>query len=159
MSRAFECLPAWKLNNPKFENDAIDLWADTRRLRAGVSPQERAKQLAAVAYAGDRLIAVTTGAVVHYPPLRQNFAFMRLLVRPDAEKTGVVVPLTFCFRETLRQWSRENPSAQVAGYAAVITNKGYGTRGVLNAGLTLVDYTPEGHQVRVCWWDHVRLPV
>lgn len=67
---------------------------------------------------------------------------------------GVVVPLTFAFRETLRQWSIENPAEKVAGYAAILTNHHYGARGVLNAGLTLIDHTPEGHQIRVCWWDH-----
>lgn len=67
---------------------------------------------------------------------------------------GVVVPLTFAFRETLRQWSIENLAEKVAGYAAILTNHHYGARGVLNAGLTLTDHTPEGHQIRVCWWDH-----
>ena len=159
MSMQFECVPAWKQNNPKFEQDAIAMWAETGRLLQKHSPEERAKELAVLAYSDGRLIGITTAIVGLYPALRQKFAFMRLLLRPEAEKSGVVVPLTFAFRETLRQWSEDNPAEKVAGYAAVLSNARYGNRGVLNAGLTLVGHSPEGHQVRVCWWDHFRLDV
>ncbi|MDO8290102.1 MAG: hypothetical protein Q7T44_12865 [Parvibaculum sp.] len=150
-------LPAWKLENPKFERDAIEMWKETGRLMPGVSAEARAKELVAVAYSGDRLVAISTAQIHIYEPLRQRFAFMRLLVRPEAEKSGLVVPLTFLFRESLRQWSLANPQAEVAGYAAVIANQGYGARPVLNAGLTLVGYTDKGSQIRVCWWDHFKL--
>mgnify|MGYP003641982479 FL=1 len=159
MSIQFECVSAWKQNNPKFEQDAIAMWAETGRLLPKHSPEDRAKELAVLAYAEGRLVGITTCVITFYPPLRQKFAFMRLLLRPEVEKSGVVVPLTFAYRETLRQWSLENPAEKVAGYGAVITNRGYGARGVLNAGLTLVNHTPEGSQVRVFWWDHFRLDI
>lgn len=151
--------PAWKLENAQFERDAIEMWTETGRLLPGVSAQARSKELAAVAYSGSRLVGISTAQVLMHEPLRQRFAFMRLLIRPEAEKSGLVVPLTFLFRETLRQWSIDNPQAEVAGYAAVIANHGYGARPVLNAGLTLVGYTDKGSQIRVHWWDHFRLAV
>ena len=151
-------LPAWKLENPQFERDAIAMWTETGRV-PGVAAQARSKELAALAYSGSRLVGISTAQVLMHEPLRQRFAFMRLMIRPEAEKSGLVVPLTFLFRETLRQWSLDNPQADVAGYAAVIANRGYGQRPVLNAGLTLVGYTDKGSQVRVHWWDHFRLAV
>lgn len=150
-------LPAWRLNNPAYERDAIALWTDTKRLMPNVSVEERARELAAVAYVGDELVAVSTCQLEYYEPLRQRFAFMRLMVRPSAEKSGHVVPLTFCFRETLRQWSLANPQERLAGYGAYLANRNYGERPVLNAGLTLVGYSATGGQVRVCWWDHFHL--
>jgi hypothetical protein len=150
-------LPAWKLENPQYERDAIEMWKETGRLNPGVSAELRSKGLVALAYSGKRLVGISTAQVLMHEPLRQRFAFMRLMIRPEAEKSGLVVPLTFLFRETLREWSLANPQADVAGYAAVIANRGYGARPVLNAGLTLVGHTEKGSQIRVQWWDHFRL--
>ncbi|MGV8995414.1 MAG: hypothetical protein ACOH12_00520 [Parvibaculaceae bacterium] len=150
-------VPAWKLENQQYEQDAKEMWAETGRLMPGVAADMRAKELVALAYSGPRLVGISTAQVLLHEPLRQRFAFMRLMVRPEAEKSGLVVPLTFLFRETLRLWSIANPQEQVAGYAAVISNQNYGARPVLNAGLTLVGHTDKGSQIRVHWWDHYRL--
>lgn len=150
---------AWRRNDPAIERDAIALWTEMKVLPPNIRPEERAKELVAVAYDGDRLIAVTTAQIHLHAPVRQRFAFMRLLVRPEAEKSGLAVPLTVACREELREWSLANPHEQVAGYAAVITAAGYGAKPVLNAGLTLVGYTPDGHQIRTYWWDHFKIPV
>ncbi|MGV8995415.1 MAG: hypothetical protein ACOH12_00525 [Parvibaculaceae bacterium] len=160
-SNGVSYLPAWRLDSARYEADAIAMWSEMGALGAGVRPEERAKELAALAYRNGQLIGITTAVLHHYPPLRQRFAFMRMLLRPDAAQDGIDVPLAVEFRETLRQWSRDNPSELVAGCGAIVlagTEK-YAERPVLETGLALAGYTDEGHQVRVFWWDHFRIPV
>tara|TARA_R110000868_G_scaffold207948_3_gene457072 strand:- start:8020 stop:8502 length:483 start_codon:yes stop_codon:yes gene_type:complete len=150
---------AWQRNDPKLEADAIAMWSDMGVLHPSVSPEQRAKQLVTLAYVGDRLIGITTAEVSRHEPVRQNIAFMRLLLRPETERQGIAVPITIAMRETLREWSAANPAAQIAGCGIIITAKGYGAQPVLPAGLALAGYTPEGLQIRLYWWDHFRLPV
>jgi hypothetical protein len=150
---------AWRRNDPQIERDAVAMWNEMRILPPNVRPEDRARELVSVAYAGDRIVGITTATLQTYQPVRQRFAFIRILMRPEAEKSGVSVPLTVACREELREWSVANPQEQVAGYAAIITAAGYGAKPVLPAGLTVVGYTPDGHQIRLYWWDHFRLPV
>jgi hypothetical protein len=159
LSHDVRYVPAWQLSDPKLEGDAIAMWREMRILPHNQSAEARAKELVSLAYMGDRLVGITTAVIGHYAPVRQRFAFMRLLIRPEAEKSGIAVPFTVFFREVLREWALAHPEEQLAGYGAYITVKGYGHQPVLPAGLALVGYTDEGYQVRLCWWDHFRIPV
>ena len=154
-----EYVPAWRRDDRRLEADAIEMWSEMGALGSGINPQARAKELAALAYRNGRLIGITTAVLQTYESLRQRFAFMRILMRPSAAEAGVAAPLTVQFSETLRRWSKDNPQEQVAGYAALVGAGPYTPMPVLPAGLTLVGYTDEGHQVRVFWWDHFRIPV
>lgn len=159
MSGNIRYVGAWQRNDPALERDAIAMWTEMKILPPSVRPEDRAKQLVALAYADDRLVGITTAEIQPFAPVRQRFAFMRILMRPEAEKSGISVPLTVACREELRDWSAANPQEQVAGYAAIITAAGYGKKPVLPAGLTLVGYTPDGHQIRIYWWDHFRISI
>lgn len=150
---------AWRRRNPALERDAIAMWTEMKVLPAGVRPEDRAKELCALAYDGDRLVGITTAQIQPYAPVRQRFAWGRILLRPDVEKSGLVVPLTIAMREELREWSVANPAEQVAGFAIVLTAAGYGASPVTAAGLALAGYSPEGHQIRLYWWDHFRIPI
>lgn len=151
-------VPAWKRGDTRLERDALAMWRDMGVMPQGMKPEERLKELVVLAYKGERLVGITSADVRPYAPLRQRFAFMRLLMRSDAAGSGLAVPLTVQLREVLRQWSKDNPEEQLAGYGAFVSDKAYMATPVLPAGLTLVGYTPEGHQVRVFWWDHFRTP-
>lgn len=149
---------AWRRNDPKLEADAIAMWNEMGVLHPNVRPEQRAKELVTLAYIGDRLVGITTAEITPYAPVRQRFAFGRILLRPEVEKQGIVVPLTLAMREELREWSKANPHEQVAGFAIIITAARYGDKPVTAAGLALAGYTDDGFQVRLYWWDHFRLP-
>jgi hypothetical protein len=150
---------AWRRNDPKLQGDAIAMWTELAVLHPSVRPEQRARELVTLAYAGDRLIGITTAEIQTYAPVRQRFAFARILIRPEMERAGLAVPLTIACREDLREWSQANPHEQVAGMAAVITARGYGNKPVTPAGLALAGYSDDGFQVRLYWWDHFRLPL
>jgi len=159
MPEEFRYEKAWLLNNEKIASEAIALWSEFNILPRNVNPADRARELITVAYDGDRMVGVTTGEVTYYEPVRQKFVFMRIFIHPDYEKGGVSVPLTIAAREDLRQWSIDNPNLKIAGYGAVITAPGYGEKPYLPAGLYPVGYTPDGHQIRLYWFEHFRLPL
>lgn len=152
-------IAAWRRDDPRLQADAMKMWAEMGVLAPGVSPEARAKELVALAYHNGRLIGITTTTLHVYPPLRQRFAFMRMLMRPDVAESGVAVSLTIKFAEVMRLWSRANPEEQVAGFAALVPQGIYSGTTILPTGLTLVGYTDEGYQVRVFWWDHFRIPI
>ncbi|MBI1260818.1 MAG: hypothetical protein GC184_03755 [Rhizobiales bacterium] len=149
----------WKNPNPKVTKDAIALWTELKMLPRNVTPEDRAAELVSVAYVGDRLAGVTTATIHYYEPVRQLFAFLRILIHPDFEKGGVSVPLTIAAREDLRQWSIDHPEQNVAGAAFIITAAGYGEATYTPAGFYLGGYSPQGHQVRLYWWEHYKLPL
>jgi hypothetical protein len=159
MSEDIRYVAAWRRNDPKIERDAVAMWNEMRILPPNVRPEERAKELVTVAYAGERIVGITTASLQAYQPVRQRFAWGRILLRPEVEKTGLVVPLTIAMREELREWSVANPAERVAGFAIVLTAPGYGAAPVIAAGLALAGYSAEGHQIRLYWWDHFRIPV
>ena len=150
---------AWRRNDPKLEADAKAMWRETGALVPDVNPDARARELAALAYRGDRLVGITSADLQVYPPLRQRFAFVRLLLRPDVSFDAVAVSFVLHVQEALRQWSFANPQESVAGYAALTLPSAPAADPVMPTGLTLVGYTPDGYQVRVFWWDHFRIPV
>ncbi|MDO8290104.1 MAG: hypothetical protein Q7T44_12875 [Parvibaculum sp.] len=152
-------VPAWKRNDPKLQADALALWQELRMLPPDIDLVQRATQLVVSAYIGARLVGVTTAEVQTHPPVRQRFAFGRILLRPEVEKAGIVVPMTIAMREELREWSKANPQKKVAGFAIAISAKGYGKTPVTAAGLVHAGYNADGQQVRLYWWDHYRLPV
>lgn len=159
MSQEFRYEKAWLLNNENFAKEAIALWTQNNALPRVVKGEDRARQLITVAYDGDKMVGVTTGEVNYYEPVRQKFVFMRIFIHPDYEKGGVSVPLTIAAREELRQWAIDNPDQKIAGYGAIITAPGYGEKPYLPAGLIPVGYTPSGHQIRLYWFEHFRLPL
>lgn len=159
MTDNLRLVPAWKRNDPKLQADAVAMWQELKMLPAEINLAERAKELVVLAYIGARLVGVTTAEVQTHKPVRQRFAFGRILLRPEAEKAGLVVPMTIAMREELREWSKANPHEQVAGFAIAISAKGYGKTPVTAAGLVHAGYNADGQQVRLYWWDHYRLPV
>lgn len=150
---------AWKQGDARLEGDVMAMWRDMGLMPQGGRPEERLRELVVLAYKGERLVGITSADVKPYAPLRQRFAFMRLLMRAEAAGSGLAVSLTVQLREVLRRWAFDNPQEQLAGYGAVIGEKVYMADPVLASGLTVVGYTPEGHQVRIFWWDHFRIPV
>lgn len=151
-------VPAWKRNDPKLEADAVSMWQEMAALPANINLEQRAKELVVLAYIGERLVGVTTAEVQTHPPVRQRFAFGRILLRPEVGKAGIAVPMTIAMREELREWSKANLQEKVAGFAIAISAKGYGKTPVTAAGLMHAGYNADGQQVRLYWWDHYRLP-
>ena len=151
-------VPAWKRNDARLEADAVTMWRTLGVLPPDINLEQRAKELCVQAYVGERLIAITTADIQFHAPVRQRFAFGRIFIHPEFERSGLALAQTISMREELREWSKANPHEQVAGWAIAISAKGYGRTPVTSSGLVHGGYNADGQQVRLYWWDHFRLP-
>ena len=154
---------AWKNPDPALATRIQKFWDLEVPLPPDVDPAVRLKEVCAVALERDRVVGLTTALVGHYEPLRCNFAFYRCAVATDYRRGNVATHLTFESFKFLSQWSEVNQHLHVKGLLAVIQAEPlrkfqeqpiWEYRG---KRMYFVGYAPAGHQVRVAWFDRVRL--
>lgn len=149
---------AWQKRDAALERDAVSLWRKHNILPAGVTPEDRVGEICCLAYDGEQLAAISTIDVRSWPPLRgKRFGFLRVFTSPDYEGQEISIGLAKACRRILEDWSIARPAEQLAGMAAIYQSPKYGKYPVGKSGLTLVGFTPEGHQVVLVWFNH--LPV
>lgn len=158
---AFDVRVAWRRDDPQIEADAIAMWARPGVLAEGAKPEERAKQLVAAAYSGERIAAVATAVVEEVKFLRARFLVLRSMTAPEFRRSHAQVALGIPSITTLTDWARVHPEEKVAGMIAFVEAGAWGEAARMPVGpffgWTLVAYTGDGKQVRVIWFDHYRL--
>ena len=152
-------VPAWKKNDPRLEQDAIDLWTKLDALTPDTNPKTHSKMLSVVAYDGEAVVALSTLDVRYFEQLRQKFAFIDILVEPSNRMQKISVDMMRQTRAVIEAYALERPEERLAGMAAVFKKKGIGRMPIGTGGRTvLVGYTEEGYQLRVAWFDHFTVP-
>ena len=155
-----ELRSAWHREEPDLARDAMEFWQRLGILPPDVTPEDRARELAACAYRGGRLVGVTTATISPYPPLRARFAFMRVAVAPEERRSLASTALSVFTRDILERWSAEHPEQRVLGMAAIIESADLRQRQRdpvwENTRLNLVGFLGDGRQVRVAWFAHAR---
>tara|TARA_R110000868_G_scaffold334571_1_gene595293 strand:- start:307 stop:798 length:492 start_codon:yes stop_codon:yes gene_type:complete len=150
---------AWRQNDPKLEQDAIALWTELSALPKGQSPDERAKELSVVAYEDGKVIALTTMIVQRLQQVRQDFAFVRVLVAPSHRLQSLSTDLMRESRKVIEAYALAHQEEKLAGMGAVFQAPGLGKNPIgIGGGTVLVGYTDEGYQVRIAWFDHFKVP-
>jgi hypothetical protein len=156
-----EFVSVWKRNDEKIGKDAIAFWRDLRVLPPGVAPEQRVGELCAAAYAGDKLIGVSTVSLGQLPTVRCRVGFFRCSVNPAHIHRRIAWRLLKYSRELLEQWSKCHPNEKVLGMAAILENPNFdllGTRPIWRGSdLTLIGYNQLGQQIRLAWFDHARM--
>ena len=151
---------AWRREDPELVRDAIAFWERLAILPPDVTPEDRARELAAGAYRDGRLVGVTTATISSYPPLRAKFAFMRVAVGPEERRSLASTALTVFTRDIVEQWSADHPEERVLGLAAIIESEDLRQRQRdpvwENTRLNLVSFLRDGRQIRVAWFAHAR---
>jgi GNAT superfamily N-acetyltransferase len=158
---AFDVRPAWRRGDAAIERDAIDFWKRTGLLPDDVDPADRAGELVAVAYSGDRVIGATTATINNYGPLRARFAFLRGAVDPEFRRRQVGRTLLQFSRPLLEQWSAEHPEEKVLGLGSIVEGTEFAALRQFpvspDGQLILVGYLDDGRQIRVSWFAHARV--
>ena len=157
----FDVRIAWQRNDAAIEADAIEMWAGLGILPDEVRPEDRAKQLVAAAYSGERLAAVCTAVIEPIDFLRARFLVMRSMTHPDFRRTHAQIALALPVKAMLEEWAKANPAEEVAGVIGFVEPGAWGAFAQLPVApiwaWTLVAYTHDGHQVRAVWFDHYRI--
>jgi GNAT superfamily N-acetyltransferase len=153
--------PAWRRRDPTIEADAIDFWTRLNLLPPKVDPEQRARELAAVAYVGDRIAGVTTVALARVEQVRARLGLLRGAVDPEFRRRHVGLALLFFTRALIERWSMEHPHERVAGLGAVIQNPDLAAWEKQpywpKSRFGLIGFAPDGNQIRVSWFEDFRL--
>ena len=157
MSEA-EYVVAWKKDDPQIAADAIAVWNSTNSLPADINPEDRAKELCALAYINGEVAGISTIAIRPYMPLgNRRFGFLRVFTLPRFEQQSIAIGLAITCRDALRQWSIDNPAEKLYGMAAIYQSDKLGHYPIGESGLMLIGYGPNKEQIRVVWFNHLHL--
>ena len=161
MSDSVTLVPAWRRNDPKIAGDAKNFWLKLRVL-SPAAVEQRVRELCAAAYVGDELVGVSTMELGQSPLLRCRVGFFRCLADPVYHHRRLASRLTKYSRALLEQWSKENPSEKVLAMVAILESPNFdrlAKRPMWHADVDywLIGYTPNGHQIRLTWFEHARL--
>jgi hypothetical protein len=161
MAPGFEFRPAWRLNDPQIEKDAIEFWNRLGILPRNVKPEERVKELTAVAYRDGRVVGVHTARLGRLDQVRARLAMLRSAVDPDCRRTRVSFALTLYTRALLERWANEHPEERLAGLGAILESRELAGRGNEpywpTTRFILSGFMPDGRQLRVSWFEDFRL--
>ncbi|MEA3015069.1 MAG: hypothetical protein QOD42_3614 [Sphingomonadales bacterium] len=160
LAPGFDLRPAWRLGDEAIERDAIDFWTRTGILPAGVTPQERARELVAVVYKEGSMIGVLTAQVGRLAQVRARLAFVRGAVDPEYRRGHIGLVMYLYARDLLERWSAAHPEERLAGVGAFVESNELSERAKSGNGPTrlgLIGFTPDGRQIRVCWFRDFRL--
>jgi hypothetical protein len=157
----FDVRIAWRLDDPQIEADALDFWKRLGRLPAGIRPEDRAKELIAVAYKDGRIVSVTSAELRWIAELRARFAVGRAATDPEHRRSGAQLALAVPTRETLERWAIDHPEEKLAGRIGYLDQNEWGDDLIKTpvwptSRLMLAGYAADGRQVRVQWFEHFR---
>lgn len=153
---------AWQRGDWKLAADAKLFWQELGLISAE-ERERRAPELCSIAYAGGKVIGVTTVTLTHYAPLRSRFAFFRCAVAPEYRRHYLATFLTRHSLTTMETFALENPGEKLQGLACILQAHELMSKGVYpqwadwNIHLNLVGFTQRGEQVRVAWFRQAKL--
>jgi hypothetical protein len=157
---AFDVRLAWRRGDPAIEADAVDFWNRLGLLPPGVRPEDRASELIAAAYSGDRLVAVATATIEWIAPFGVNLAVIRGATDPEFRRSRAQLALAAPSRAALIDWSMAHPEERLAGAIAFVEGGEWGDFAKVpvwpGSGLAHAGYDDLGRQVRIAWFEHFR---
>ena len=161
LAPGYDLQPAWRLGDRQIEADAVAFWNRLGILPAEVKAEERARELAAVAYHDGRIVGVQTAVPARLDIVRARLAMVRSAVDPEHRRSHVGMALAVFARDLLEQWSKDHPEERLAGLGAVIEGPNLFERAREpfwpQTRFGVVGYMPDGRQIRVSWFEHHRL--
>ena len=156
-----EILTAWQQGNDRFEQDTLAFWQAQDLLPSSATPEDRLKELAAIAYIDNEFAGVATSRIGAYDALKANFAFIRIAVVPAFRLNYLQIRLSAHAHQLMENFALEHPELELSGVAVVRQADFQETRKTPPVSLSnktvMVNYNDKGHQVRVRWFPHVRV--
>tara|TARA_R110000868_G_scaffold31627_20_gene115869 strand:- start:2414 stop:2935 length:522 start_codon:yes stop_codon:yes gene_type:complete len=150
---------AWLKNDAKLEADAMAFWTEHDLLGDDTLAEDRVKEIAVLAYDGEKLVGLSTLKIRHFDQLRQKFAFLRESVSPDYRLHALARTMSGETRKVIEAYAIAHPDELIAGMASVYQAKGIGKKPIGSVSrMALIGYTENNAQVRAGWFEHFRIP-
>lgn len=157
----YELRPAWQLDDPQIEADAVAFWNRMAILPRGVEAVQRAKQLVAVVYRDNEIVGVMTATIERVEQVRTRLAMIRSAVDPAHRRAQLLRALTWYSRALLERWSRDNPHERLGGLGAIIESEQLTEFAKqpywAPTRFILAGFLPDGRQLRISWFEDFRV--
>lgn len=165
-------LSAWMANDAVQRDAVLDFWRRSNAMPEGVDPEGRLDQLVATAWLGDVLVGTSTAEIGIYSALSRKFAFYRYLVDPAYRRQNISREITRTTVSALDGWAKDNADNDVIGVAGIWEGRAeffgrerspiwdYGAQLIPPVELepfVLLGYTPEGLDIWITFFDHIRV--
>lgn len=157
MSSSITYKIAWKKNDQKMIDDAINFWKESGMLQKNMTGETRAKMLCVVAYDGDNLIGVSTTAISMQPQVMVKACWFRCLVHPDYRQQKIATELASRSLVATEEWSKENPEKKVLCFTIRVETPALFPKcrqPVWHKKLNLIGYTEQGLPLYLYWYKH-----
>ena len=158
----FEILPVWKRVDAELTAELVDLWGRTNAVTDPDRAAIRARQAVCVARSGDGTLCGIGTAVLSVPPrLRQPLYYYRQFFAPEFRGHRQTVPFFNRARQVLQDYNAARATPESIGVLLELENQLLSARYTHAyepaADSTFIGYSPRGLQLRVSYFDGVRL--
>ena len=151
----------WKSDLADVRDQVTDLW----RLHGGPVGEEAERRLEQIVFVvrtqEGRVVGLSTAFKAYVKQLRNYFFVFRLMIAPDYRIPGLTSRLLVSTRDFLESVSRNEPSAVPIGLLTLVQNpdlKKNRNEAVWPASkMVYIGNSPEGHHIRVYYFEHARI--
>lgn len=160
---ALEITPVWQKVTPELETELAEFWLENKALLDPAKATDRAAQVVCIARGEDGKIAgVSTAYPRIVPMLRQPMYYYRNYLGKDHRGKNLSIPFLQKSRAVLQEYCLAMPKPLCIGIILSLENQRlaahYDAAHWPRTGFTFIGYSPDGHQLRVNYFDGVRLP-
>lgn len=158
----FEIIPVWKQVTPDLTTELVDLWGRTHAIPDAEKATARARQTVCIARdANGALCGVGTAFVRVLPRLRQPMYYYRQFFAPEFRGLKQTIPFFNRARQLLQDYNAALAAPESLGVLleleSPILAKRYTRAYEPAADSTFIGYSPRGLQLRVSYFEDVRL--
>lgn len=153
----------WKKDDFKYVTEGVvRLWDDqTGGQMSHFTKQQRLKNVCVVAYDRNEVIAVSTISLEDHQGLWCKVGFFQCLVHKDYQRKGVAKQLALLCKNVLADYSKEHPDEQIQAMGMKLSASLLGERSKRpfwpELGMSVIGYNEYNMQIRIAWFDHIRL--
>lgn len=111
---------AWEKSDPQLKREARAFWQGLGTAITSEEIEERLPQLCALAYDGNKVIAVSTAYRFPFPRLRSHFAYYRTAVADGYRRQRVAARLCSFSHATIQEWQKAHPEEKMQGLFIIL---------------------------------------
>lgn len=158
----FDVTPVWKQVSPELKAELLEFWKRNHAIGDPARAEQRTAEVVCIARGDDGAIcAVSTAVIRVLPRLRQPMYYYRLFFSKSVRGQGQVIPFYNRAREVLQAYNAGLPQPESLGVLLELESRyldAYYKRAyVPEADSTFIGYSPRGLQLRVSYFEGVRL--
>lgn len=156
-----EISPVWKQVSPELEAELVHFWVKHNAITDEALAGKRAQQVACLARSPQgEIVGVSTAEPRVVPRLRQPMYYYRNFIAADFRGQQLARTFLEKTKEALQAFNLALPKPRCVGIVIELENEALAAHHDLaqwRSGFTFIGYSPRGFQMRVWYFEGVRL--